>query len=388
MRQTLWLTAANLRAALAKPSSGAVVIASVGLTVLVLVATLAVGFGLSRMLALVAQPERALLLDGNARNEIDSLVVEHRLPALRHEAIVIDSPELVVAGMYRTAKRSGQSHRLMLRGVSASAYALRPEVEIVAGRRFETGRLEMIVGTRMAAEFAGFDIGDIVLTAPGAEYAVVGHFAAGGGPHESEAWADLPMVQSTHERPQTVSALWIRASQSSQLDAVRAAVQADERSNIRLHGEQAYFESRAERSAPIFWTLATVLGGLMAVGAGAAALCMSYWTVRSRSSEIATLRAMGFGRGVVALAMALETLALTVLGGMAGIAAAYGTFDGLASTARGASVHGEMLAFDLAVTPAVAGIGLAAAAAIGLVGALMPLVQMSRLRIAAALQHM
>ena len=46
-----------------------------------------------------------------------------------------------------------------------------------------------------------------------------------------------------------------------------------------------------------------------------------------------------------------------------------------------------LMAFDMAVTPAVTAAGLAAAVAIGLVGALLPAAQVNRMRIAAALQR-
>lgn len=306
---------------------------------------------------------------------------------LRREGIAVASPELVVTGMHAASRSGGRSNRVMLRGVTDAAFDLRPEVEIVAGRMFEAGGQEMIVGARIAAELRGLGIGDVVAAGKSARYTVVGHFAAGAGPHESEAWADLPIVQSTHERPALASALWIRASEPGLLDSIRDAAQADARVEVQLIGERAYWENRASRVAPLLWTLAAAIGGLMAFGAGASTMCVSYWTVHGRAPQLATLRAVGFGRGAVALSLALETLALTLLGGIAGTAIAYLSFDGASAAMRNRGGNAELLTFDMAVTPAVAAIGLAAAAAIGLVGALLPAVQANRMRIAAALQR-
>lgn len=388
MRQALWLSAANLRAALTRPGLAFVVVLSVALTVLVFDAALSVGFGLSRMLVGAAQAERALFLAKTASREGGSFLYPGDLDALRHDAFVVRSPELAVTGMHLAGKRTGESNRLILRGVSEAAFELRPEVEIVAGRMFESGRMEMIVGARAAAELAGVDIGDAVPIDDGAvQYTVVGHFTAGSGPHEDEAWAELPMVQSTHDRRTVVSSLWIRVQDAGELAAVRARVEADPRVDAVLTTEQEHFQGSAGKLVPRIWTLALVLGGLMALGAGAATLCVSYWTVRSRGPQLAALRAMGFGSAALTLALALETLALAALGGIFGAAGAYAIFDGESLFMRGATVNAEMLGFDLAVTPTVVAIGLAAAAAIGLVGALLPLVQVQRMRIAAALQR-
>lgn len=388
MRQALWLSSANLRAALARPGLAFVVVLSVALTVLVFDAALSVGFGLSRMLVGTAQADRALFLARTAAYEKESFLYDGDLGALRREEFAVRSPELVATGAHLASKRTGDWNRLMLRGVSAAAFEMRPEVRIVAGRMFDSGRMEMIVGTRAAAELEGVGIGDMVDVDGGnAQYAVVGHFAAGGGPHEDEAWAELPMAQSTHDRNNVVSSLWIRAADAGRFDAIREAVEADPRVDVVLISEREYFQGSAGKLAPRIWALASMLGGLMALGAGAATLCVSYWTVRSRGPQLAALRAMGFGSGALALALALEILALTILGGIVGAAGAYSIFDGASLFMRGATINAEMLGFDLAVTPAVVALGLAAAVAIGLVGALLPLMQMHRLNIAAALQR-
>ena len=388
LRQSLWLASANLRALLLRPGLSLVVMMSVGLTVLVFDSTLSVGFGMMRMFADGTHADRALFLQSGATEERSSFLYNRNMGALRHKDIAASSPEVVVTGMHLPSRRTGGSNRLILRGVSDAAFDIRSEVRIVSGRMFETGRMEMIVGVRAASELEGLDIGDDVpASRGGAHYVVVGHFAAGGGPHESEAWAHLPMVQSTHSSSAAVNSLWIRALQADRLDAIRTAVEAHPRVDADLLSEREYFQNKIAEMIPHLWTLALVLGGLMALASTAATLCVSLWTVRSRGAQLATLRAMGFGSGILALSLTLETLVLVVLGCIVGSVAAYWIFDGASTSMRGSGVNADLLAFDLAVTPTVAAIGLAAAVAIGLVGALMPAVQARRMSIALALQQ-
>lgn len=403
LRQALWLAGANLRAALARPGLALVVAFSVALTVLVFSSSLSVSAGLWRMLTHGSLADRALIIEDTAVRESFSFLYDrHRvrlLGELPRGAVAIASPERLEI-LYGVSRDTGAFRSVALRGVTDAAFALRPEVEIVAGRMFETGRMEMIVGRRAAAELGGLDIGDTAAAGRGgARYAVVGHFTAGGGPHESEAWAELPMVQSTYAPPGTVSSLWLRAVSPERIDAIRAAVDSialadgmpgadiSLRSGVKLLSEKEFFEGGAKQYVSVISMLALVLGSLMALGAGAATLCVSYWTVRARIPHLASLRALGFGSGALALALTLEMLALTLLGGIGGASAAYLLFDGASTFVRTPSGNAELMAFDLDVTAAVAGYGLAAAAAIGLVGALLPAVQIQQLQIARALQR-
>jgi hypothetical protein len=66
----------------------------------------------------------------------------------------------------------------------------------------------------------------------------------------------------------------------------------------------------------------------MAIGAVFGALNTMYSSVAARTREIATLRALGFGRGAVVVSVMLEALALALVGGAAGAGVAYFVFNG------------------------------------------------------------
>ena len=67
---------------------------------------------------------------------------------------------------------------------------------------------------------------------------------------------------------------------------------------------------------------------MMALGALFGALNTMYSAVASRTREIATLRALGFGAAPVVFSVMIESLALALVGGVVGGLGAYFAFDG------------------------------------------------------------
>jgi len=123
----------------------------------------------------------------------------------------------------------------------------------------------------------------------------------------------------------------------------------------------------------------------MAVGAIFGALNTMYSNVSSRSREIATLRAIGFGPVSVVVSVFVEALLLALVGGASGATIAWLIFNGH-SVDTGGSGTGAQLAFDLAVTPGLVALGILWACLIGLVGGLFPAIRAARLPVATALR--
>src|SRR5260370_28631630 len=130
-------------------------------------------------------------------------------------------------------------------------------------------------------------------------------------------------------------------------------------------------------------TLGVLIAGLMAVGATFGALNTMYSAVSARTREIATLRAVGFGRGSVVVSVMMESLALALIGGLIGGALAYLFFNGYrTSTMNFQSFSQVSFAFD--VTPALLVKGITWAVVIGMVGGFFPALRAARLPTASA----
>src|SRR3954453_20385075 len=108
----------------------------------------------------------------------------------------------------------------------------------------------------------------------------------------------------------------------------------------------------------------------MALGAVAGALNTMYSSVASRATEIATLRAIGFGGFPSFVGTLAECLLLAVISVLVLAAAYYLLFDGVTASTLGGNV--TQVVFDLKLSPWLIGEGVALALIVGLNGGLFP----------------
>jgi putative ABC transport system permease protein len=153
---------------------------------------------------------------------------------------------------------------------------------------------------------------------------------------------------------------------------------------VDVSTEKDFGTQQADQVSTILSVVAYVVGGTMAVGAIFGALNTMYSAVSSRSREIATLRAIGFGAVPVVVSVFVEALLLAVIGGTLGALVAWLLFNGHSVDTR--LGFGGQLIFDLAVTPGLVTLGIVWAFVIGLIGGLFPALRAARLPVAMALQ--
>ena len=138
-----------------------------------------------------------------------------------------------------------------------------------------------------------------------------------------------------------------------------------------MQSEEQFFASQSADLTSTIETFGSAVATIMAIGAVFAALNTMYTAVVTRTVEIATLRALGFGGLPVVISVMIESLTLALLGGVLGAAVAYLVFDGFtASTLNNVSF--SQVAFDFAVTPELIRDGVTWAVLLGAVGGLFP----------------
>lgn len=280
-------------------------------------------------------------------------------------------------------KRSNQSPaNISMRGISPQGFGLRKQLEIVAGRPFEPGRNEIVVGQGVLREFEGFELGREVRFGK-TVWDVVGVFSTGGSAFESELWADAATVQNQFQRRASFQTVRLGLETPGDVEAIRAFVDNDSQLILDVETEADFFanQSGALGGIVVFgWILSIVMG----LGALAGALNTMYTSVAARAREIATLRAIGFSNVSAFMGTLAESLLLSVLGGLAGALAAWSFFDGFSASTLSASFSQVVFTFEL--TPALLGDGLVLALAIGLVGGLFPAWRAARVPVVTAFQ--
>jgi putative ABC transport system permease protein len=267
---------------------------------------------------------------------------------------------------------------LPLRGVSEDAFRVRPEVRIVAGRQFEPGQFELIAGVGAVRVFANLAIGDSV-SIKGAEWRVVGHFEAGGGASESEAWLDVDAMAGVFKRGPFLQSVRIRLAEPSSLQVLQTAITADRRLSVNVVSEADYYRAHSESSTNTMRMVGAAAGAIMALGAVFGALNALYSSVQARTREITVLRAIGYPALPVAVSVAIEALALCLAGATVGCAAAWLIFDGRGASSIGATF--SEVAFRFEMTPRIVLATVLVAVAIALAGVVLPAMRAAQQRI-------
>jgi putative ABC transport system permease protein len=390
--QLATVTAMNLRNLPARIGTSLVAIIGIGGVVAVLVSLLSMGEGFRAALDLSGRDDVAMILRGGSSDELSSSFTreEYNVVVLA-PGIVRDERGPVVSGELYTIvdlpmRSTGTSANVPFRGVGPRAVELRENFRIVAGRMFRPGQNEVIVGRGVFAQFGNVDLGREVQWGS-QTWRVVGVFEAGGSVSESEVWADLVVLRGVYRRGNTVQIVRARLTSPAALQTVRTALEHDPRVNVSVRSERAFYADQSRILLALIKYVGTTIAVLMGIGAVFAALNTMYSAVSSRTREIATLRALGFGAAPVVTSVLLEAAVLGLLGGVVGGVLVYFGLNGYqASTLNWASF--SQLTFAFTVTPRLLLTGLGYALLLGLFGGLLPGIRAARLPVTTGLREL
>lgn len=372
----------------------AVIVVGIAGVVGVLVALLSMAEGYSETLRKTGSDDTAVVMRGASASEVmsvlgrDSVTLIPQAPGIARndKGEPIASAELVVAANL-PVKSGGPDEEgsVQLRGVSEQAWAVRPQVKIIAGRRFAPGLRELIVGRGAARQFAGMTPGNVVRL--GAQkWTVVGVFASGDA-MESEIWADANAVADTYRRGGGRASVTVRLADRQAFNGLKTALESNPQLKVDVSTTLDYFNKQSEGVTKVLRIIGITVGAIMAIGAMFGALNTMFAAVAARAREIATLRAIGFSGLPVVVAVMLETMLLALIGGFVGGLVAYLVFNGYGASTMAAGSVGK-LSFELRVSPELLWTGLKWALAIGFVGGLFPAVRAARLPVATALREL
>jgi putative ABC transport system permease protein len=391
LSQILALCEFNVRTMPQRLGASASAIFGIAGVVAVLVGVLSIAEGFRYAMNVSGKPDTAIVMRSGADSEMmsglgrdDTRIIGDVEGVARGEGGVLASSELFV--IINLPKRStGTDANVPLRGVEPAAFEVRGDVRIVEGRPFQWGRNEVIVGRGASTQFAGLDLGATIPVGK-ENWAVVGIFEANGGIAESEIWTDAGVLQPAYRRGDSFQSVYARLESAEAFQGFKDRLTTDPRLNVKVVRQTDYYADQSTQLYNLITGLGTLIAALMGVGAIFGALNTMYSAVSSRTREIATLRALGFGSTPVVISVLLEALLLALVGGLVGSTIASLAFDGFrASTINFQSFSQVAFAFD--VTPALLVKGVVYSVLIGLVGGLFPAIRAARLPVAAALRE-
>jgi putative ABC transport system permease protein len=392
LNQVATITAMNFRNLPERIGTSFVAIVGIGGVVAVLVALLSMGEGFRAALELSGREDVAIVLRGGSSDELASGLGREEVNVITAAPGVLRDGRGPVASaeLYTIVdlpmRSTGTSANVPFRGVTARAFEVRDGFGIVAGRSFEPGKDEVIIGRGAFAQFGNVDLGQEVTWGSHA-WRVVGVFEANGGLAESEVWTDATVLQGVYRRGNTFQSIRLQLESPARLADVSRALKADPRVNVSVRSEREFYADQSRILLTLIRYVGTTIALLMGIGAVFAALNTMYSAVSTRTREIATLRALGFGATPVVVSVLLEAIVLGLLGGILGGTLVYLALNGYqASTLNWASF--SQITFAFAVTPKLLVTGLAYSLILGAIGGLLPGLRAARLPVTTGLREL
>ena len=362
-----------------------VVVVGVACVVATLLSMLSMTVGLRHTWQRAGSPERAIILSANAQQEGDGTTVSRAeaqiikdAPGIARDAKgrAIADPE-IINGLVVRRRDTGVRGFIQLRSFGPEALALRPEFRIIAGRMYQSGKHEMVVGAEAPGQFLGVGLGDKI-TMPDGLWPVVGVFKTNDDLVQSQLVADsdtvMPVLRQT-----AYTSVTVRLGGANALAMLKRSITTNPALKVKVERQSDYFNRSSAQFSDLNDALVYGVGVLLGLGALLAAVNILYSAVMARRCEIATMRALGFGAVPVALAVAVEGLLLSLSGAVIGASVAYGLFNGVQDVSQN-------VAFHLTFSPAMIALGFAWALSIGLLGGVLPAIHAARLPVADGLR--
>ena len=380
----------SLRNLRQRPASTLATALGIALVVAILVGALALANGFQAAMIETGSPANVIVLRTGADSEISSAVSRDGANIIRALPEVAAGPdgrplvssEMVVLVNLRRLGQTGSSN-VTLRGVDPESFALRNQVKVTSGHMFTPGTDEVIVGERMAKRFAGCGIGD-KLRFNHHDFTVVGHFVAGGTGFESEIWGDNAVLMPAMDRQGAFQSVTFRMRDPSGFQALKKRLEADPRLGVQVLTERGWYANQSALLATVIRVGGIFLTLIMAIGAIFGAMNTMYAAVGARTREIATLMVLGFSPGAVRWSFVMESVLLSLVGGVLGCILAL-PINAISTSTTNWSSFSEV-AFAFRVTPIAMVVGLVFAVAMGFVGGLLPAFRAARQPLASGLR--
>ncbi len=385
--QILAVTAINLKSIPQRLWMSLSAILASAVVVGVLLAFLAMANGFRATVAGTGAEDIAIIMRPASQSELNSVLSREQVRLIaqapgiaRRDGEPLISPEVYVI-IDGIKKSTGTAVNLPMRGLDPGALGVRDNIRLIAGRMFEPGRSEIVVGRGVIEEFAGFDLGQ-TLNYGNSRWTVVGIFDARGTVFESEVWADAKVVQNLFNRGSSYQIVRARLTSPAALEDLRAYLDGDPRLKLEAKSERSYLAEQAQGTSRIIETLGWPIAITMAIGALAGALNTMYASVAARTREIGTLRAIGFSGFATFVGTLVESLLLTAAGGLIGAVAAVALFQNMTASTLGSSFTQVVFRFEL--TPELVLQGVLLAVVVGLLGGIFPAFRAARIPVVVA----
>ncbi len=361
----------------------------IALVVFVFASILMLAEGLQKALVETGSFDNVVIIRKGSASEVQSGIERFQ------SSIVETQPEIAAGekGMRLLAKEivvlislpkrgTDKQSNVTIRGISENSLLLRPQVKLVEGRLPRVGSSEIIAGQSIAKRFKGGGYGE-TLRFGMRDWTVVGVFDAGNTGFNSEIWGDIDQMMHAFRRP-VYSSIIFKLRDSSEFEKLKTRIESDPRLTLEAKRETAYYKEQSEMMAKFIRILGLSLTIIFSLGAIIGAMITMYSAVANRTAEIGMLRALGFQRKDILSTFIFESLALSFIGGCAGLF--FASFMQLLTISTMNFYTFSELAFSFDMTLEIIYESLLFSLIMGLIGGVLPSARAAHMNIVEALR--
>jgi putative ABC transport system permease protein len=378
------VTGLGLRTLSSRRGTSLVVVIGMACAAGALVSILSLSIGFMKTATANGRTDRAIVLTRNSQFEGSGSISRANAATISDAPGVArdsDGKPVVSAEEFvytlATKKGDGMDSYISVRGVGPKNLALRPEIHLVSGRMFQPGKYELVVGKALQDAFVGLTDGSRIAL-PDGDWTITGTFTSGGDSHESELFTDAATLMAA-SRDTSFKSVWVKLESAAAFDRFKNAMTSNPTLTVDVSRETDYNAKNSQQLNLILKVVAYVVGGIMGLGALFGALNTMYSSISSRTVEIATLRAIGFGGSAVLVSVLAESLLLAGAGALLGAGVAWAAFNGNGHVFGGTAFH-------LVVTPDIILGSVIFACILGFVGGIFPAAKAARRPVVDALR--
>ena len=284
-----------------------------------------------------------------------------------------------------------------------SNYNILP-TNITSGRALEAGESGVVLLSENNSKFFDASVGDSV-TIVNETFTVVGIYSPASTENTQSLYMNLSDAQRITNNTGYITSMKVFTTNADVVSAVASnitslhsevSVTTQQDRLTQLQQQQSLYQSAlTSAQSSVASTQATATEEIIVVVAATSliVLFVMLYTVRERTKEIGTLKAIGFSNGVVMGQFIIEGLVLSVLAGVVGIAIAYfaaptisSALQLTSSTSLGGFARGAS-AVAITITPTLMLEALGGAVTLGILGSLYPAWRAAKIRPAEAMKY-
>jgi putative ABC transport system permease protein len=379
----------NIRNLIVRKTTTIMTALGITLTVAVLLSVLALLNGLQTAFQSSANPLQILVMRKGSNAELSSVITREVYQDVKSMAGIVRDVDQPMASLEMVtiinlpSVDSPDGMNVSLRGILPLGIQMRDGLKIASGRWFRAGQREVVVGKSIARRYPDAQLGKKLRFGRG-EWEVVGVMDGGQSAVNSEIFGDLNQTSSDFNRADALSSILVRATDVSTVPALINSFNDDRRLGVAAETEKEYYDSQTS-SGLILQYLGIFISVIMALGSSFAAMNTMYAAVARRSREVGTLRVLGFSRGSILLSFFIESLLLSMAGGLLGCVLVLPLNN--ITTGIGSFVTFSEISFNFRVSPEIMAIGVVFALIMGALGGFFPARSAAKTEILTALRN-